>query len=208
MKNIKQINGVPCVLRKVHKVDADKSDILLDTIDGRLYYTPDFNQEKTVNVKPQHLYITTDENIKEGNWYLGYLSRGWQLFQKTSATFKHKIVRKIVATTNPKLIANGVASVPQQFIQDYCNKPVDEVWIEVENITVPHGRVLGSGEVIIRSSVEVIGQRIKKNHKNEIIIHNVEDLLLMECLNAIEYLTDELNTNQFDTLIKKIEKNL
>ena len=38
--------------------------------------------------------------------------------------------------------------------------------------------------------------------------HNVEDLLLMECLNAIEYLTDELNTNQFDTLIKKIKENL
>ena len=30
---------------------------------------------------------------------------------------------------------NRVASIPQQFIQDYCNKPVDEVWIEVERMS-------------------------------------------------------------------------
>ena len=36
----------------------------------------------------------------------------------------------------------------------------------------------------------------------------IKDPLLKDCLNAIEFLSDEVNTNQYSELIKRIKENL
>ena len=150
--------------------------------------------------QPQHLYITTDEEIKEGDWCV----RGNKVHRYVRKSMGTLPWLKIIATTDPKLIADGVSSIGLKLIQDYCNKGgIDEVWIECFETMEDYGKELNP-----KRPEPYHKWKLKLNSNNEIIIYNVDDLLLMECLNAIEYLTDELNTNQFDTLIKKIEENL
>ena len=109
--------------------------------------------------KPQHLYFTTDEEIKEGDWRL-YYNTG-----KICKTTKEDLLlikyyeeecKKIIATTNPELwdtykealfkqIGNktGVFKIDIPFIEAYIKaynegKPITEVLLEQER-TAPDG---------------------------------------------------------------------
>jgi len=178
MKNIKQINGVPCVLGKVHRLatEGNIKGAICQGVDRQLYSTHSHPENEMY--RNHNLYITNDEEIKEDDWYFDRLNKVCQLedirgnifLGPNSVAVKKgknsydkfsdlKDCRKIIASTDSKLITNGVANIPQQFIQDYCNKPVDEVWIEVESI---NSHVLGL-------------KRLKLNSNNEITIHNVRE---------------------------------
>jgi len=99
--------------------------------------------------KPQHLYITTDDEIKEGDWYL---------LGKTVRKSKGNLGKpdegkylKIIATTDPELIVHvgqdytgtvirkdgmNYKKLPQpskEFIEEYCKAGgIDEVDVEYE----------------------------------------------------------------------------
>lgn len=88
----------------------------------------------------QHLYITTDEEIKEGGWFIGN-SMGAKLedikrckFIKdniyyTSEDEGYGIARKIVASTDPKL---KLPQPSQDFIEAYCKAGgIDKVLVEL-----------------------------------------------------------------------------
>ena len=149
-------NGVPCVEARVHRLATenegricirhDKPHVLLlrsDIVSPVILTTHNH----------YNLYITTDEEIKEGDWFITdddnqdlmhAVGAQWRALCKYDGLME--MSRKVVATTDPKLIKGassdysrergllGCDNIPQQFIQDYCNKPVDEVWIEVESI--------------------------------------------------------------------------
>lgn len=107
--------------------------------------------------QPQHLYFTTDEEIKEEDWLISTNAKGESsLHQCIGSSEKYydvkgnfglfkEICRKIVATTNPDLWhtlkerpfkqigTNGVAKIPSQFIKEYIKHPVTEVLLEIEN---------------------------------------------------------------------------
>jgi hypothetical protein len=105
--------------------------------------------------KPHHLYLTSDEDIKEGDWYLYKMGEFWELMQcmdneEAERCNTHHLIarhcRKIVATTNPdlwefdesKFIANsptfikGVAKIPQSLIEYFVEKQgkVDSVMVK------------------------------------------------------------------------------
>jgi len=90
----------------------------------------------------QHLYFTSDEDIKEGDWCIDI---------EVDRVFKAKFdnqhnYTKIIASTDPKLsklIAGGgegnagiweiYPQIPQSFIEEYCKQGgVDEVELEYE----------------------------------------------------------------------------
>jgi hypothetical protein len=85
----------------------------------------------------QHLYFTTDEEIKVGDYYTitGKLHpKPTEILQMTEETIPEGFTatrRKIIATTDPKLIAEGVAQPSQAFIKAYCEQGgIDEVDVE------------------------------------------------------------------------------
>lgn len=86
--------------------------------------------------QPQHLYFTTSEEIKEGMWYLDTLKTGLPTVHKCGNSMRF-VAPKIIATTDPKLIAEGIAQPSQAFIKAYCEQGgIDEVDVEyVEMIT-------------------------------------------------------------------------
>lgn len=234
MKNIKQINGVPCVLGKVHMLATEKAEkCIIKNRYGALSYlsTGYVTQEylKYIEATSHHLYITSNEEIKEGDRVIETENGNLiSQFNEQSLNQRSMGCRKIIATTDPKLTNliiqgesdyfNGndgktlntnklVSKISQQFIQDYCNKPVDEVWIEVEPIEF--GEV--DGEMIYDWDF-----KLTINSNNEVIIHNVEEKMysrgemeekIIQLVDIIQHLLADRSIAEFDT-IKWIEENL
>ena len=105
-----------------------------------------------------HLYITDDSEIKEGDWCLffwdgmkdgelGQVGSEPQQYLPSKGHTLNLNLRKIIATTDPKLrsdsliedparpednllIRKGIPKIPQSLIESYCKNPVDKVMIE------------------------------------------------------------------------------
>lgn len=85
-------------------------------------------------IVPQHLYITTDEEVKKGEY--GIIEGETRVYKATiDKGINPKYVRKIIATTD-KLILDDLAHVPQPsqaFVEKYCKLGgVDEVMVEYD----------------------------------------------------------------------------
>jgi hypothetical protein len=115
------------------------------------FYNKFFDGVKVPN--PHHLYLTSDEDIKEGDWYLYKMGEFWELMQcmdneEAERCNTHHLIarhcRKIVATTNPDLwhIAKydgnqnieryNIGVIPQSLIEYFVEKQgkVDSVTVE------------------------------------------------------------------------------
>ena len=101
------------------------------------HYTPINSPLSDVN---QHLYFTTDEEIKEGDWYLDVLKTGFPTVHKCGNSLPFT-APKIIATTDPKLELYtpgimGLQGEPlpqpsQDFIKAYCKQGgIDKVDVE------------------------------------------------------------------------------
>jgi hypothetical protein len=142
------------------------------------------------NGKEPHLYFTSDEEIKEGDWYVDSIIKNKVIAIKSrdlmdSSYYKSKLCRKIVATTDPILEnieeksggnnwARALPKIPQSFIEAYANTPVEEVELEYEEI--------GTGIVRFPSlagdMAEYIGlsrYKLKLTPNNEVIVHFIEE---------------------------------
>ena len=137
---------------KVHRLPTESSKILMLTNGNILTYYKE--QESDGAVTPIHLYITTDEKIKEGDWYLWGGAEQKNIYQcKVSEagdldklnTECKSLAKKIIATTDPKLHTNEIVEedmhmykkslpqIPQSFIKEYCKAGgIDEVLVEYE----------------------------------------------------------------------------
>jgi len=170
----------------------------------------DYGVDNNDYISCQHLYVTTDEEIKVNQRCLNdstgvvFTAEESELIIYNSRSHIHKII----ATTAPKLaklIAGGgegnagvwkmLPQIQQSFIEEYCKQGgIDKVLVEYMNGYI-NNRPVSNGV-------------LKTDSNNCIIIHPVEESLLEECLNAIEFLSDEANTNQYSELIKNIKENL
>ncbi len=68
--------------------------------------------------KPKHIYITSDEEIEEGDWGVddeNVLTKFCTHFAIHSQTYFN--YQKVVLTTDPKLIAEGVQSIDDEFLE-------------------------------------------------------------------------------------------
>jgi hypothetical protein len=136
---------------QVHGLPTEES--LICKTNGKLYYYPQENWfTRSTDTNPQHLYITTDEEIKEGDWYLATIFghgteevKPLQWSVGTKPCGEQPMGRKIIASTDPKLFKDGDAgiidhafkegmlNIPQSFIEEYCKSGgIDEVLVEME----------------------------------------------------------------------------
>ena len=181
---------------KIHRLPTEKGLIYKYKPDGKLYYNTFFpNREvpQGQNTEPQHLYITTDEEIKEGDWFINTGSGGhptpkvYQANSENSKAFKefgpYPEIRKIIATTDPKLTVEryisgidaygedssvitrkvpfNIPQIPQLFIEAYCKAGgIDEVLVEMK---------------FSHSTLDCHVFVPKLNPDNTIIIHPVEE---------------------------------
>ena len=151
---------------------------------------------------PQNLYITTDEKIKEGDWFINTGSGGhptpkvYQANSENSKAFKefgpYPEIRKIIATTDPKLnevndknkvdeswFRPFIPKIPHSFIEEcYASGGIDEVFVEYEEFSLNGGG---------RPNAVVLEPKLNPN--NTIIIHPVEEKMYSreEVINAFKY---------------------
>ena len=83
--------------------------------------------------KYQHIYITSDEEIKVGDWY--YLPRTnsvHKCIEATELNLERRLgVAKIILTTDPDLIKDGVQQISDEFLEWFVENPSCEE-VEVE----------------------------------------------------------------------------
>ena len=87
----------------------------------------------------QHIYITSNEEIKEGDWTLMFDSFGHlflchkpqQYLGIEKGHHLNKGLRKIILTTDPDLIKDGIQAIDDTFLEWFVNNPsCEEVEIE------------------------------------------------------------------------------
>tara|TARA_B110000503_G_scaffold2546_1_gene3373 strand:+ start:3454 stop:4185 length:732 start_codon:yes stop_codon:yes gene_type:complete len=78
--------------------------------------TSNSHQEPKSAFEFQHLYFTTDEEIKEGDWFIN--TNFQKIYQANSENSKsiiefgpHPEIRKIIATTDPKLTSKDIIKI-------------------------------------------------------------------------------------------------
>jgi len=125
---------------------------------------------------PQHLYFTTDEDTKEGDWVYSD-EREYGIFKWDEKC--PLVVRKIISSTDPKLYTPlgpddvNIFDIPfpqpsQSFIEKYCKLGgIDEVDVEY----VYH-------KVWDKQTEELLEKYItlKVDSNNEITIHAIEEM--------------------------------
>ena len=88
-----------------------------------------YQKDKGVIIQPFNIYITNSEKIKEGDWAINLKSdEVYQIFILNEVVNYEK---KVILTTDPALIADGVQAIDDTFLQWFINNPSCE---EVEVI--------------------------------------------------------------------------
>lgn len=127
-------------MKNIHVLPTDKpSRLVLDTINSTLYLTTtkDFG---TKIMQFQNIYITSDEEIKEGDYYLPFSKSivkkttkyGGIEKSKTSMDFSLDYLKKIILTTDQDLIADGVQAIDDEFLEWFVKNSSCE-WVEVKS---------------------------------------------------------------------------
>ena len=82
----------------------------------------------------QHIYITSDEEIKEGDWILDNILVNKNPIKVTKELLEDGFLKedkKIILTTDQELIKDGVQDIPDEFLEWFVNNPSCEQ-IEVQ----------------------------------------------------------------------------
>jgi len=116
---------------------------------GRLDYAPnfgfqEFNIERNFQHRPHFVYITSDEEIKDGAWcYDTNLLDIFKFNNSHSITLK-KYSKKIILTIDPILIADGVQAIDDKFLEWLVKNPTcNFVNVEIINDSEEHPELVG-----------------------------------------------------------------
>ena len=118
----------------------------------------------------QHIYITSDEEIKEGDWVIkiSSLYKGGGIIQKYSfidSQFEDIIFKKIILTTDQDLIADGVQAIDDEFLEWFVKNPSCEK-VEVYEV----GGKLFSEPIIPQEEPKHISAKPFLDNADEVIV--------------------------------------
>jgi len=89
-------------------------------------------EQEGADVLHQYLYITSDEDIKEGDWVIAIEGIWKNTITKITGTPITDVWMKIILTTDPDLIAEGVQPIDDEFLEWFVKNPSCE-GVEIEN---------------------------------------------------------------------------
>jgi hypothetical protein len=158
-------------MKNIHVIQTDKPSRLHEYGYSSLGLSKEYLHWKLA----KNIYITSDEEIKEGDWVyhpevsqeytkVNLLKEGDERYTKrqhvAQGVYKHKPTtnewykkeRKIILTTDQDLIKDGVQAIPDEFLEWFVNNPSCEV---VEVVKTAPIRPFGSLYKIIIPSEEI-----------------------------------------------------
>ena len=134
------------------------------------YIAENFHLEKGQLIEPKsyhNVYITSDEEITEGDWFLTKTDDIIICGNKNNFT---PIGKKIILTTDPDLIKDGVQAIDDNFLEWFVKNPTCEE-VEVKNPLIANVSDFGYKIIIPQEEPkqETLGfQPLEINFANEI----------------------------------------
>jgi hypothetical protein len=116
-------------MKNVHLIPTDKPSRFYKRNSDSSFDFSTSSYPEIGNSKNQNIYITSDEEIKEGDWFLTDDKRVEKCAPDWRAREWHK---KIILTTDPQLIADGVQAIDDEFLEFIVKNPSCEE-IEIAN---------------------------------------------------------------------------
>jgi hypothetical protein len=120
-------------MKNIHIIPTDKARLYMRQ--GKLY-----DNRKTMHIPdgtqiPQHIYITSDEEIRIGDYFYDeHFTKAIKYgddFDRNPNDFDN--TRKIIFTTDPKLIADGVQAIDDEFLEWFVKNQNCE-FVEVSSL--------------------------------------------------------------------------
>ena len=111
-------------MKNIHVLPTDKPSRLF-IIEGKIfkYHKPQQGDDmKIINV---NIYITSDEEIKEGDWFLDDNNQISHSYRLSHVKFANP--KKIILTTDQDLIKDGVQAIDDEFLEWLVNNPSCEL---------------------------------------------------------------------------------
>jgi hypothetical protein len=124
-------------MENIHVLPTDKpSNIVISTIDGKLKLNNNINDTVEYPGKNQHIYITSDEEMKEGDWVKNITIELEHPFKLDAdgilyTTLSPGKFKKIILTTDQDLINDSVQPIDDEFLNWFVQNPSCE-FVEVE----------------------------------------------------------------------------
>jgi hypothetical protein len=114
-------------MKNIHVLPTDQpSRLYLEYGDGDLCLSRNLLPQ-TSKSNNQHIYITSDEEIKEGDAVIHYFGMGYEVEYPCEHDNLHSNTRKkIILTTDTTLIADGVQSISYHFLEWFVKNPTCE----------------------------------------------------------------------------------
>ena len=126
-------------MKNIHVLPTDKPSRIY-SYKGNSFLTTESHLHSP-SMEYQNIYITSDEEIKEGDWciYLGLSMTSFKvieiesdkLFYGSRESFNKSLCKKIILTTDADLIKDGIQSIDDDFLEWFVKNPSCEE-VEVE----------------------------------------------------------------------------
>jgi len=119
-------------MKNIHILQTDKPSRLSILNSGKLNFGAEIMSSS--NSKPQHICITNDEEIKEGDWYFDGANLVHKKTKYNDALVDgNKQAKKIILTTDPSL--DGVQAIDDEFLEWFVKNPsCEEFEIQKEKV--------------------------------------------------------------------------
>ena len=127
-------------MKNIHVLPTDKPS-RLSIIDSQLIYSKEYF------INPQHIYITSDEEIKEGDWFfrdgsihkcfrvhrtdIEFLTSIDSVYCGSNTFWSKEFCQKIILTTDQDLIKDDIQEIDETFLEWYVNNPSCE-FVDIE----------------------------------------------------------------------------
>ena len=114
-------------MKNIHILPIEKRSFIYKDIKGNFGFSKDWIKIPTSRIN-QHIYITSNEEIKEGDWYYYF---GHIINYECDEHTLTPNCKKIILTTDQDLINDGVQSIDDEFLEWFVKNPsCEEVEIE------------------------------------------------------------------------------
>jgi hypothetical protein len=107
--------------KSIHLIPTDKPSRLAFLHDDNLHIGTNF--KKGLNVNTVNVYITSDEEIKEGDYFYSPFQGEERILKYNKFVIPFPKDKKIIITTDEVLIADGVQAIPNDFLEWFVQNP-------------------------------------------------------------------------------------
>jgi hypothetical protein len=187
---------------KVVMLPAPKANLYIDLghMDFLNYYRPIHEVKEDALVKPQHIYITTNEKINAGDWVTNGTTVWKFVAELVSINYK-----KIIATTDKLLITSNEflwgynlpspsESFIRKFVESYNHERTPKTnWLPITDILVEYETIYNTSGHTKKELKEntIIEERLKIDENNTITIKKLKQTFSREEVD--KFLLDVIN---------------